>query len=112
MRRYRQLGTVARREFPSWHQPACVSLPRAPGLVRAPVSRHWRFGAVGTGKEWQVSCRDIASRRRDMTVFVSQGHVVVTVPPGEAAVLTPLEVGRLRAALRDAVVNASGTPDN
>lgn len=42
-----------------------------------------------------------------MTVFVSQGHVVVTVPPGEAAVLTPLEVGRLRAALRDAVVNAS-----
>jgi hypothetical protein len=64
---------------------------------------------VGQGKEWQITCRDIASRRRDMTVFVSQGHVVVTVPPGEAAVLTPLEVGRLRAALRDAVVNASGT---
>ncbi|MBB5957602.1 hypothetical protein FHS29_004197 [Saccharothrix tamanrassetensis] len=67
---------------------------------------------MGTGKEWQVSCRDIASRRRDMTVFVSQGHVVVTVPPGEAAVLTPLEVGRLRAALRDAVVNASGMPES
>ncbi|WP_179118385.1 hypothetical protein [Saccharothrix sp. ALI-22-I] len=47
-----------------------------------------------------------------MTVFVSQGHVVVTVPPGETAVLTPLEVGRLRAALRDAVVNASGTPEH
>ncbi|RKT52964.1 hypothetical protein [Saccharothrix australiensis] len=67
---------------------------------------------MGTGKEWQVSCRDIASRRRDMTVFVSQGHVVVTVPPGEAAVLTPLEVGRLRAALRDAVVDASGVPES
>ena len=67
---------------------------------------------MNTGKEWQIACRDIASRRRDMTVFVSQGHVVVTVPPGEAAVLTPLEVGRLRAALRDAVVNASGTPES
>jgi hypothetical protein len=66
---------------------------------------------VSSGKEWQITCRDIASRRRDMTVFVSQGHVVVTVPPGEAAVLTPLEVGRLRAALRDAVVNASGAPE-
>lgn len=66
---------------------------------------------MSSGKEWQITCRDIASRRRDMTVFVSQGHVVVTVPPGEAAVLTPLEVGRLRAALRDAVVNASGTPE-
>jgi hypothetical protein len=31
------------------------------------------------------------------------------VPPGEAAVLTPLEVGRLRAALREAVVAASDT---
>ncbi|GGP43670.1 hypothetical protein [Saccharothrix coeruleofusca] len=67
---------------------------------------------MSTAKEWQIACRDIASRRRDMTVFVSQGHVVVTVPPGEAAVLTPLEVGRLRAALRDAVVNASDTPES
>lgn len=67
---------------------------------------------MSTAKEWQITCRDIASRRRDMTVFVSQGHVVVTVPPGEAAVLTPLEVGRLRAALRDAVVDASDTPES
>lgn len=64
---------------------------------------------MGAKEEWQVSCRDIASLRRDMTVFVSQGHIVVTVPPGEAAVLTPLEVGRLRAALRDAVVSATNT---
>jgi hypothetical protein len=69
----------------------------------------WRKKPVGAQEEWQVSCRDIASRRRDMTVFVSQGHIVITVPPGEAAVLTPLEVGRLRAALRDAVVSASNT---
>lgn len=75
-----------------------------------PVHRvSWRKNPVGAKEEWQVSCRDIASRRRDMTVFVSQGHIVITVPPGEAAVLTPLEVGRLRAALRDAVVSASNT---
>jgi hypothetical protein len=33
--------------------------------------------------------------------------VVLVAPPGETAVLAPLEVGRLRAALRDAVVTAS-----
>ena len=54
--------------------------------------------------EWAVSCRDLAGRRRDMTVFISSGRVVVVAPPGEAAVLEPLEVGRLRAALRDAVM--------
>jgi hypothetical protein len=55
--------------------------------------------------EWAISCRDLAGRRRDVTVFVSSDDkVVVVAPPGEAAVLGPLEVGRLRAALRDAVV--------
>lgn len=51
--------------------------------------------------EWQVSCRDMAGRRRDVSVFATQGDVVVVAPPGETAVLSPLEVGRLRAALRD-----------
>jgi len=55
--------------------------------------------------EWTIGCRDLAGRRRDVTVFVSSDDkVVVVAPPGEAAVLGPLEVGRLRAALRDAVV--------
>jgi len=57
--------------------------------------------------EWLVTCRDVAGRRRNLTVFVSQGHVVVVAPPGETAVFAPLEVGRLRAALRDAVVKAT-----
>lgn len=60
-------------------------------------------------KEWLVSCRDVAGRRRDLAVFVDQGHVVLVAPPGETAVLAPLEVGRLRAALRDAVVRAAAT---
>lgn len=37
-------------------------------------------------------------------MFVSSDKVVLVAPPGEAAVLGPLDVGRLRAALRDAVV--------
>lgn len=55
--------------------------------------------------EWSVGCRDLAGRRRDLTVFVgTDDKIVLVAPPGEAAVLGPLEVGRLRAALRDAVV--------
>ncbi|AUS79629.1 hypothetical protein C1701_16155 [Actinoalloteichus sp. AHMU CJ021] len=61
--------------------------------------------------EWSVNCRDVAGRRRDVVVFVDQGQVVLTAPPGETAVLSPLEVGRLRAALRDAVVAASVSPE-
>ncbi len=61
--------------------------------------------------EWSVGCRDLSGRRRDVTVFVSQDKVVLVAPPGEAAVLGPLDVGRLRAALRDAVV-ATAIPSN
>jgi len=62
---------------------------------------------VTSHKEWSVTCRDVAGRRRDLTVFVRQGRVVLVAPPGETAVLNPLDVGRLRAVLRDAVVDAS-----
>ncbi|MBK1786515.1 hypothetical protein [Prauserella cavernicola] len=57
--------------------------------------------------EWAISCRDLAGRKREMTVFVSADRVVVVAPPGETAVLAPLDVGRLRAALRDAVVQVA-----
>jgi hypothetical protein len=62
---------------------------------------------VTSHKEWSITCRDVAGRRRDLTVFVRQGRIVLVAPPGETAVLNPLDVGRLRAALRDAVVDAS-----
>ncbi|MEU6129450.1 hypothetical protein ABZ805_09780 [Saccharopolyspora sp. NPDC047091] len=58
-------------------------------------------------EQWQVSCRDVAGRRRNMAVYVNQGNVVVVAPPGETAVLAPLEAGRLRAAIREAVVSAA-----
>lgn len=66
---------------------------------------------MSVNREWTVSCRDIAGRRRDMQIFVRQGRVVVVAPPGETAVLSPLDVGRLRAALRDAVMDASANTD-
>jgi len=66
---------------------------------------------VSAHREWTVSCRDLAGRKRDMQVFVRQGRVVVVAPPGETAVLSPLDVGRLRAALRDAVMDASANTE-
>lgn len=60
-----------------------------------------------SSEEWQVSCRDVAGKRRTMAVYVKQGNVVVVAPPGETAVLAPLEAGRLRAAIREAVVTAA-----
>jgi hypothetical protein len=57
--------------------------------------------------EWVVPCRDVANRRRHLTVSVSQGHVVVTTPPGETAVFEPLATGQLRAALRAALFAAA-----
>lgn len=56
--------------------------------------------------EWTIACRDLAGRRRAVTIIATEGKVVVMAPPGEAAVLAPLEVGKLRAALRDAIVSA------
>lgn len=64
-----------------------------------------------TRQQWYVNCRDAAGRRRDMSVFVDRGNVVVVSPPGATAVLSPLEVGRLRAALRDAAVVAASRED-
>ena len=61
--------------------------------------------------EWSIGCRDLAGRRRDVTVFVNNDKVVLVAPPGEAAVLGPLDVGRLRAALRDAVVATADESD-
>ena len=61
-------------------------------------------------RKWLVACRDAAGRRRNLTVFASQGNVVLVAPPGETAVLEPLELGRLRATLREAVVIAAGQP--
>ncbi|SHH10146.1 hypothetical protein [Streptoalloteichus hindustanus] len=61
--------------------------------------------------EWTVSCRDGAGRRRELVVSVRDGQVVLVPPSGEAVALTLLAVGRLRAALREAVVAAVSDED-
>jgi hypothetical protein len=54
--------------------------------------------------QWVAACRDIAGRRREILVLpTDDDRVALVVPPGEVAVLGPLQVGRLRAALQDAV---------
>lgn len=54
--------------------------------------------------QWVASCRDIAGRRREILVVPTEGaRVALIVPPGEVAILEPLEVGRLIGAFRDAV---------
>ena len=60
---------------------------------------------VSARKDWLVSCRDVGGRRRDIIVFADRGRVVCR----RTSLETPLlEVGRLRAALRDALVDAAG----
>ncbi|WP_156755701.1 hypothetical protein [Actinokineospora pegani] len=66
---------------------------------------------MGGHQEWVVGCRDLAGRKREVTVFARAGKVVLVSPPGETAILSPLDVGRLRAALRDAAVDASIEPN-
>jgi hypothetical protein len=62
---------------------------------------------VSPRKDRQVSCRDVAGRRRDIIVLTDRGQVVMVAPAGETAVLTPAEVARLRAALHEAVAESA-----
>ena len=63
--------------------------------------------AVSAHKDYLITCSDVIGRRRDIVVFAERGRVVMIGPPGETAVLEPLEVGRLCAALRDAIADAA-----
>jgi hypothetical protein len=55
--------------------------------------------------QWVAACRDVAGRRREILVLpTGDDRVALVFPPGEVAVLEPLQVGRLRAALRDTVL--------
>lgn len=63
-------------------------------------------------QQWRVSCQDTDGQRRGMSVRVDQGEVVVVMPSGELTTLQPMEVGRLRAALRSAVLTAASRGDS
>ncbi|MGH8573686.1 MAG: hypothetical protein ACREX8_14105 [Gammaproteobacteria bacterium] len=51
-----------------------------------------------------IACCDLAGRRHEIIVFNDHGRVILVTAAGETAVLTPQQVGELRAALRDAVL--------
>ena len=67
---------------------------------------------VSQRKDRLVSCRDVAGRRRDIIVFTDGARVVMVVPAGETAVLTPPEVARLRAALHEAAAESAGSAEH
>lgn len=61
--------------------------------------------------QWVAACQDVAGRRREILVLpTDDDRVALVFPPGEVAVLEPLQAARLRAALRD-VVFALDDPD-
>ncbi|OZM75185.1 hypothetical protein CFN78_03225 [Amycolatopsis antarctica] len=51
-----------------------------------------------------VPCRDGDGHRTELVVTLDRERVVLGRPSGEVVVLTPLQAGRLRAAIRDLVV--------
>jgi hypothetical protein len=54
---------------------------------------------------WTVRCRDEYGRRTCVLVQLTTAGVSITTPTDEALQLTPLQIGRLRAALRDAALS-------
>ncbi len=52
------------------------------------------------GWERRIRCRDASGRPREVVVSVRCGLLVMTVPPGEAALLAEDLVGELADALR------------
>jgi len=54
-----------------------------------------------------IVCHDLAGHRIQLIVFNGDGRVILVTAGGENAVLTPQQVGELRAALRDATLAAT-----
>lgn len=53
-----------------------------------------------------VVCRDNTGRRTELVIALDRQRVVLAQPYGVAVVMTPLQAGRLRAAIRDLVLTA------
>lgn len=76
-------------------------VPSHPNGAR-PVSRDVTREVENGQVVWRVRCGDLINRDRCVTVFVDNGQVVVTGPPGETARLTPVQIGQLKAVLNEA----------
>ncbi len=64
----------------------------------------WRLGRAVPCRDHRVPCRDHRGRRRELLVTLDGERVVLGDPDGPVWSLRPLYVGRLRAALREAVL--------
>lgn len=75
-----------------------------------------RLGWQRDPDSWTVRCREDGSRRAVLRVGVSQAGVTIAGRASGTWDLDPLEAGRLRAALRDALLTydriAAGEPAN
>lgn len=108
-------GTAARRISPVPGQAHPVKLapaarkPGTPGVRRPvhPVPHHAISSDVVREMEngqviWRIRCGDLINRDRCITVFVDNGQVVITGPPGETARMTAGQIGQLKAVLNEA----------
>lgn len=75
-------------------------------LVRSAPAPLELQGTFAGRRVWRVSCGDVISRERCLTVLVERNQVVLVGPPGETAVLTAGQLGQLRVALREAAEQA------
>lgn len=58
-------------------------------------------------RDRRIRCTDFAGQRQQIIVLTYHDNVVLVAPPGTTAVLTCLQVGALRAALRAAILEAA-----
>lgn len=61
--------------------------------------------------QWRLNYRDFVGRKRELTITSEPATVTLRLPTGDTAAFTPLEIGRLRAALRDAAVEATAAAE-
>jgi hypothetical protein len=84
---------------------------RGHGCHRGDGKERVVIGMPQRRKDRLIRCQDLAGRRHELIVFVDCGRVVLIAPPAETAVLTPEQVGALRAALRDTLLEAARQQD-
>jgi hypothetical protein len=58
-----------------------------------------------------LACLDNTGRRTELLIALDRQRLVLAQPYGVAIVLTPLQAGRLRAAIRDLVLSAEARDD-
>lgn len=81
---------------------AVVALVARP-LARRPWLRVRRAGF--TAPRWRIPCRDGEGRSDEVLVTVQHRRIVLRAPDGLPVTFAPLQVGALRAALREAATS-------